>query len=64
MSYEWRSIKGKGAKLATVNFQMDNFSTRKLDGAKPYIINQNGTNLAMPLIDLNSFSSPKKVNQN
>ena len=31
--------KGEGAKLATVNFQMDNFGTRKLDGAKPYIIN-------------------------
>ena len=42
-------IKGKGAKLATVNFQMDNFDTRKLDGAKLYIINQNGTNLATPL---------------
>ena len=41
--------KGEGAKLATVNFQMDNFGTRKLDGAKPYIINQNGTNLATPL---------------
>ena len=26
---------------------MDNSDTRKLDGAKPYIINQNGTNLAL-----------------
>ena len=40
---------GKGAKLATVNFQMDNFGTPKLDGAKPYIVNKNGTNLASPL---------------
>ena len=40
---------GEGAKLATVNFQMDNFGTRKLDGAKPYIINQNETNLVTPL---------------
>ena len=40
---------GEGAKLATVNFQMDNFGTPKLDGAKPYIVNKNGTNLASPL---------------
>ena len=40
---------GEGAKLATVIFQMDNFDTRKLDGAKPDIIKQNGTNLATPL---------------
>ena len=40
---------GEGAKLATVNFQMDNFDTRKLDGAKPDIIKQNETNLATPL---------------
>ena len=40
---------GEGAKLATVIFQMDNFSTRKLDGAKPDIIKQNGTNLVTPL---------------
>ena len=44
-----QKLKGKGAKLATVNFQMDNFSTPKLDGAKPYIVNKNGTNLASPL---------------
>ena len=42
-------IKGEGAKLATVNFQMDNFGTRKLDGAKPYIINKNGAKLVTPL---------------
>ena len=42
-------IKGEGAKLATVNFQMDNFGTPKLDGAKPYIVNKNKTNLASPL---------------
>ena len=42
-------LKGEGAKLANIIFQMDNFGTRKLDGAKPYIINQNGTNLATPL---------------
>ena len=41
--------KGEGAKLATVNFQMDNFGTRKLDSAKPDIIKQHGTNLATPL---------------
>ena len=41
--------KGEGAKLATVIFQMDNFGTRKLDGAKPDIIKQNRTNLATPL---------------
>ena len=37
---------GKGAKLATVIFQMDNFGARKLDGAKPDIIKQNETSLA------------------
>ena len=36
---------GEGAKLATVNFQMDNSGTRKLNGAKPYIVNQNGANV-------------------
>ena len=40
-------LKGEGAKIATVILQMDNFSTRNFDGAKPYIINQNGTNLAL-----------------
>ena len=40
---------GEGAKLATVNFQMDNSGTPKLDGAKPYIINQNETKLVSPL---------------
>ena len=39
-------VKGEGAKLAIVNFQMDNSGTIKLDGAKPYIVNKNGTNLA------------------
>ena len=48
-TFDNKTQMGEGAKLATVNFQMDNFSTRKLDGAKPYIINQNGTNLATPL---------------
>ena len=43
------TILGEGAKLATIIFQMNNFSTRKLDGAKPDIIKQNGTNLATPL---------------
>ena len=38
---------GEGAKLTTVNFQMDNSGTRKLDSAKPYITNKNGTNLAL-----------------
>ena len=38
---------GEGAKLATVISQMDNFGTRKLDGVKPDIINQNGTNLTL-----------------
>ena len=37
---------GEGAKLATVIFQMDDFGTRKLDGAKSDIIKQNETNLA------------------
>ena len=40
---------GEGAKLATVNFQIDNSDIPKLDGAKPYILNENGTNLASPL---------------
>ena len=40
---------GEGAKLVTVIFQMENFGTRKLDGAKPDIIKQNETNLVMPL---------------
>ena len=40
-------IWGKGAKIATVIFKMDNFGTRNFDGAKPDIINQNGTNLAL-----------------
>ena len=31
--------KGEGAKLTMVIFQMDNFVTRNLDGAKPDIIN-------------------------
>ena len=38
---------GEGAKIATVIFKMDNFGTRNFDGAKPDIINQNGTNLAL-----------------
>ena len=38
---------GEGAKIATVISQMDNFDTRNFDGAKPDIINQNGTNLAL-----------------
>ena len=36
---------GEGAKLVTVNFQMDNSDTRKLNGAKQYIVNQNGANV-------------------
>ena len=40
-------FKGEGAKIATVIFKMDNFGTRNFDGAKPDIINQNGTNLAL-----------------
>ena len=40
-------IKGEGTKIATIIFQMDNFGTRNLDGAKLDIINQNGTNLAL-----------------
>ena len=36
---------GEGAKLATVNFQMNNSGTRKLNGAKSYNVNQNGTNV-------------------
>ena len=39
-------FKGEGAKLATLNFQLDNSSTRKLNRAKSYIVNKNGTNLA------------------
>ena len=42
-------LKGDGAKLATVNFQMDNSDTRKLNRAKPYIVNRNETNLTPPL---------------
>ena len=42
-------IKGECAKLDTVNFQMDNSGTPKLDGAKPSIVNKNGTDLASPL---------------
>ena len=41
--------KGEVAKIVTVIFKMDNFGTRNFDGAKPDIINQNGTNLATPL---------------
>ena len=41
--------KGEGAKLVTVNFKMDNSSTPKMDGTKPSIVNENGTNLASPL---------------
>ena len=37
----------EGVKIATVIFKMDNFGTRNFDGAKPDIINQNGTNLAL-----------------
>ena len=40
-------FKGEGAKIATVIFKMDNFGTRNFNGAKPDIINQNGTNLAL-----------------
>ena len=40
---------GKGAKIATVISQMDNFDTRNFDGAKLDIINQNGTILSTPL---------------
>ena len=40
---------GEDAKLATVNFQMDNSDTPKLDGAKPSIVNENGADLASPL---------------
>ena len=40
-------LKGEGAKIATVIFKMDNFGTRNFDGAKPDIINQNGTNLEL-----------------
>ena len=52
VSKEWKDrsndiSKGEGAKIATVILQMDNFGTRNFDGAKPYIINQNGTNLAL-----------------
>ena len=39
-------MKGEGAKLATVNFQMDNSVTYKLNETKPYIVNQNGANVA------------------
>ena len=39
-------VGGEGAKI-TVIFKMDNFGTRNFDGAKPDIINQNGTNLAL-----------------
>ena len=42
-----RFFLGEGAKIATVIFKMDNFGTRNFDGAKPDIINQNGTNLAL-----------------
>ena len=46
---DWASIfyKSKGAILATVNFKMDNYSTPKLDGAKPYFVNENGTKLTL-----------------
>ena len=40
-AYIWKSGQkylGEGAKLATVIFEMDNFGTRKLDGAKLDII--------------------------
>ena len=40
---------GEGAKLATVNFQLDNSDTRKLNEAKPYIVNKNETHLTPPL---------------
>ena len=47
IEYLSNNIKGEGAKIATVIFKMDNFGTRNFDGAKPDIINQNGTNLAL-----------------
>ena len=37
--------KGEGAKLASINFKKSNSGTPKLNGAKLYIVNQNGTNL-------------------
>ena len=40
---------GEGPKLATVNFKKNNSDTSKLNGAKLYIVNQNGTNLTPPL---------------
>ena len=36
-------------KLATVNFQMDNSGTLKLDCAKPFIVNENEIDLAPSL---------------
>ena len=38
-------LKGEEAKLVIVNFQMDNSDKRKLNGVKPYIVNQNGANV-------------------
>ena len=49
LKFESDFILGEKAKIATVILQMNNFDTRNFDGAKPYIINKNGTNLATPL---------------
>ena len=49
MKFSGSYIMGEGAKLATINFQMDNSDTPKLDGVKSYIVNQNETKLVLPL---------------
>ena len=36
---------GKGAKIAIVDLKMYNFNSSKLNGAKLYIVNQNGAKL-------------------
>ena len=38
---------GEGEKLATVNFKWDKWDTPKFNEAKPYIVNQNETNLTL-----------------
>ena len=40
-----KQIKGKGAKIATVNLKMCNYNSGKLKGVKLYTVNQNRAKL-------------------
>ena len=47
--YKYVFMMSEGAKLVTLNFKWDNLDIPKFNGAKPYIINKNETNLTPPL---------------